>query len=191
MFFLDYMKINERNHLEIGGCDTVELAEQYGTPLYVMDEERIRANARRYRNAVEEFYEFHPGFLGNGIGFLTYRLNEFMSVGVGSVHNDFLQHFIDLGFWGYIAWLASMVLIRVCYFGRNGNIENAIITFMLMLYLIIVSSTDNTMNYPLLTGVLAMLMMGNGFDENVRHTEYKMFGYISKANAEEESDSLL
>lgn len=142
-------------------------------------------------DAVEEFYEFHPGFLGNGIGFLTYRLNEFMSVGVGSVHNDFLQHFIDLGFWGYIAWLASMVLIRVCYFGRNGNIENAIITFMLTLYLIIVSSTDNTMNYPLLTGVLAMLMMGNGFDENVRHTEYKMFGYISKANREKESDSLL
>ncbi|MBE7030884.1 MAG: diaminopimelate decarboxylase [Ruminococcaceae bacterium] len=61
MFFLDYMKINERNHLEIGGCDTVELAEQYGTPLYVMDEERIRANARRYRNAVEEFYG------GNGL----------------------------------------------------------------------------------------------------------------------------
>jgi len=34
-------------------------------------------------------------------------------------------------------------------------------------------------------------MMGNSFEENVRHREYKMFGYISKANAEEESDSLL
>ena len=142
-------------------------------------------------NAVDKFYEFNPGFLGNGIGFLTYQLNTFMKVGVASVHNDFLQHFIDLGFWGYIIWLVSMTLVRVWYFGRRGNVENAIITFILTLYLIIVSTTDNTMNYPLLTGVLAMLMMGNSFEENVRHREYKMFGYISKANAEEESDSLL
>lgn len=127
-------------------------------------------------NAVDKFYEFHPGFLGNGIGFLTYQLNEFMSVGVGSVHNDFLQHFIDLGFFGYIIWLISMVLIRVCYFGRHGNIENAIITFMLSVYLVIVSSTDNTMNYPLLTGVLAMLMMGNNFEEESHRTELKIFG---------------
>jgi toxin CptA len=114
-----------------------------------------------------------------------------MNVGVASVHNDFLQHFIDLGFWGYIIWLLSMTLVRVLYFGRRGNIENAIITFMLTLYLIIVSSTDNTMNYPLLTGVLAMLMMGHSFDENVCEREVKMFGYISKANIKEERGSLI
>ncbi len=142
-------------------------------------------------NAVDEFYEFHPGFLGNGIGFLTYQLNTFMNVGVASVHNDFLQHFIDLGFWGYIIWLVSMTLVRVWYFGRCGKVENAIITFILTLYLIIVSSTDNTMNYPLLTGVLAILMMGSGFEENVRTTEQKVFGYVSDANKEEESEALL
>ncbi len=142
-------------------------------------------------NAVDEFYEFHPGFLGNGIGFLTYQLNTFMNVGVASVHNDFLQHFIDLGFWGYLIWLVSMTLVRVCYFGRRGNVENAIITFMLTLYLIIVSTTDNTMNYPLLTGVLAVLMMGNGFMDRVRYSEDKMFGYVSAENAEKERDLLL
>ena len=142
-------------------------------------------------NAVDDFYEFNPGFLGNGIGFLTYQLNTFMNVGVASVHNDFLQHFIDLGFWGYIIWLVSMTLVRVWYFGRRGNVENAIVAFMLTLYLIIVSTTDNTMNYPLLTGVLAILMMGNGFEKNVRDTELKMFHYVSEENREEESDSLL
>ena len=142
-------------------------------------------------NAVDKFYEFNPGFLGNGIGFLTYQFNTFMKVGVASVHNDFLQHFIDLGFWGYIIWLVSMTLVRVCYFGRHGNVDNAIITFILILYLIIVSTTDNTMNYPLLTGVLAMLMMGNAFEENVQQCEQKMFGYISKTNQTEESGTLL
>ncbi len=152
-------------------ADAFELLEQAG----------INTSGRvQIYNAVDEFYEFHPGFLGNGIGFLTYQLNEFMSVGVGAVHNDFLQHFIDLGFWGYIIWLISMILIRVCYFGRNGNIENAILTFILCLYLVIVSSTDNTMNYPLLTGVLAMLMMGNAYEENVGKTERKLFGYTKK-----------
>ena len=84
-----------------------------------------------------------------------------------------------------------MTLVRVWYFGRRGNVENAIVAFMLTLYLIIVSTTDNTMNYPLLTGVLAILMMGNGFEKNVRDTELKMFHYVSEENREEESDSLL
>ena len=142
-------------------------------------------------NAVDDFYEFGPGFLGNGIGFLTYQLNTFMSVGVASVHNDFLQYFIDLGFWGYIIWLVSMTLVRVLYFGRKGNVDGSIISFMLIVYLVIVSSTDNTMNYPLLTGVLAMLMMGNNFEENVRDREMKMFGCVSAANREDERGTLL
>jgi toxin CptA len=142
-------------------------------------------------NAVDRFYEFSPDFLGNGIGFLTYQLNTFVYAEVASVHNDFLQHFIDLGFWGYLIWLFSMTLLRVLYFGRKGNVENAIVSFILILYLIVVSSTDNTMNYPLLTGVLAILMIGNGFDEKVRVAENKMFGYISAENKEKGSEALL
>ena len=139
-------------------------------------------------NAVDDFYEFSPTFLGNGIGFLTYQLNTNMSIGVASVHNEFLQYFIDLGFFGYIIWLFSIILLRVWYFGRKGNIENMIIAFMLTIYLVIVSSTDNTMTYPLLTGVLAMLMMGHGFDKNVRETEAKIFGSVKKKRG---SESLL
>ncbi len=142
-------------------------------------------------DAVDKFYDFSPDFLGNGIGFLTYQLNTFMNVGVASVHNDFLQHFIDLGFWGYIVWLIAMTFVRICYFGRRGNIDNAIISFMLTVYLIIVSSTDNTMNYPLLTGVMAILMMGNSFEENAIHMENKIFGCVSDNTKKRESDSLL
>ncbi len=158
----------------------------------LLEEAGINTSGRvEIYNAVDEFYEFSPDFLGNGIGFLTYQLNTFMNVGVASVHNDFLQHFIDLGFWGYIIWLISMTLVRVRRFGGRDNIDNAIITFMLTVYLIVVSSTDNTMNYPLLTGVLAILMMGSGFEDNVRRNEQKIFGSISEANAEKEEDSLL
>lgn len=40
------------NHLIWGGCDTVELAREYGTPLYVYDEEMIRRHCRRLVDAV-------------------------------------------------------------------------------------------------------------------------------------------
>ena len=141
--------------------------------------------------AVDKFYEFSPEFLGNGIGFLNYQLNTHMNVGVASVHNDFLQYFIDLGFWGYILWLVSMTVLRVCYFGANGKTENAITTFVLTVYLVIVSSTDNTLNYPLLTTVLAIIMIGQGFDEKVRNTEMKMFGYISDVNKDAGGKTIL
>jgi hypothetical protein len=142
-------------------------------------------------DAVDKFYDFSIEFLGNGIGFLTYQLSANMNVGVSSVHNDFLQYFIDLGFCGYILWLASMTIVRVCYFGRKEKTENAIITLALTVYLVIVSSTDNTVNYPLLTTVLAIIMIGHGFNDDVRNKEMKMFGYVSKVNREAKEEKVL
>ncbi|MCS7209460.1 MAG: diaminopimelate decarboxylase [Fimbriimonadales bacterium] len=46
-------RVNARGHLEIGGCDALELAEQFGTPLYVLDEETLRDRCQAYRAAFE------------------------------------------------------------------------------------------------------------------------------------------
>ena len=43
--------VNQQGHLEIGGCDTVELARQFGTPLYVMDEAHIRESCKQYQSS--------------------------------------------------------------------------------------------------------------------------------------------
>ena len=48
-------KINSNGHLEIGGCDLVELADKYGTPLYVIDEETLRSICRDYKNAFKGY----------------------------------------------------------------------------------------------------------------------------------------
>jgi diaminopimelate decarboxylase len=45
--------INSRDHLEIGGVDTIELAKEYGTPLYVYDVELIRERARGFKDTFE------------------------------------------------------------------------------------------------------------------------------------------
>jgi len=43
--------VNERGHLEVAGCDVVELAERFGTPAYVYAEDDMRARARAYIEA--------------------------------------------------------------------------------------------------------------------------------------------
>ncbi len=48
--------INNHGHLEIGGCDTVALGREYGTPLYLLDEVTFRANCRAYLGALERHY---------------------------------------------------------------------------------------------------------------------------------------
>lgn len=54
MYLHGTSRINEKGHLEIGGCDTVDLANRFGTPLYVYDEEMIRDTCRAYKQAFAE-----------------------------------------------------------------------------------------------------------------------------------------
>jgi len=51
-----HFKVNERGHLLIGEVDAVELAERFGTPLYVMDEQRIREKYRRFYRAFSRLW---------------------------------------------------------------------------------------------------------------------------------------
>lgn len=48
--------INESGHLTFAGEDTVRLAAHYKTPLYLMDEDRIRENCRIYKTAMEHAF---------------------------------------------------------------------------------------------------------------------------------------
>lgn len=61
MFVNDCLNVNAEGHLTIGGCDTVELAKKYGTPLYVLDENVIRNTCKSYVSSFEKHYN------GNGL----------------------------------------------------------------------------------------------------------------------------
>src|SRR5438477_4373832 len=39
-------RVSERGRLEVGGCDVIELAREFGTPAYVVAEDDLRARAR-------------------------------------------------------------------------------------------------------------------------------------------------
>ena len=61
MFVSKNLSVNEQNHLVIGKNDAVELAKEFGTPLYVIDEDLLRENCRVYKNAMDKYYG------GNGL----------------------------------------------------------------------------------------------------------------------------
>ncbi len=69
MFVSDCLGLNKLGHLTIGGCDTVALAQTYGTPLYVMDEDEIRRACASYRSSIERYYD--------GRGLVTYASKAF------------------------------------------------------------------------------------------------------------------
>lgn len=49
-------KVNDFDALEIGGCDVTSLVEQFGSPLYILDEETLRTACRQYRDAMQRYY---------------------------------------------------------------------------------------------------------------------------------------
>lgn len=51
MYLHGTSKINEKGHLEIGGCDVADLAAEFGTPLYIVDEALVRQRASEYVEA--------------------------------------------------------------------------------------------------------------------------------------------
>lgn len=69
MLLFGTQKINARGHLEVGGMDAVDLASRYGTPLYVYDEQALRARMRAYDQAFNALYPTTIAYAGKA--FLT------------------------------------------------------------------------------------------------------------------------
>lgn len=95
------LKINREGHLEIGGCDTVALAKQFGTPLYVFDEKYIRDMMCIYRDTINQNYG------GNGLVLYAskafscmaiYRIAAQENIGVDVVSGGELYTAVKAGF---------------------------------------------------------------------------------------------
>ena len=60
-------KRNEAGNLEIGGCDLIELAEKYGTPLYVIDEATLRSICADYKKAFSNYEKVNMMFASKSL----------------------------------------------------------------------------------------------------------------------------
>ena len=110
---LGSQRVNAQGHLEISGCDTIDLAREFGTPLYVMDEEAIRDNCRRYKAAFEARY------LKNDISFAS---KAFLNMAICKVvESEGLS--LDVASAGelYTAVKAGFPMARVLLHGNNKS----------------------------------------------------------------------
>lgn len=108
------MKINDRGHLEIGGCDTVELAERFGTPLYVLDEAHFRQNCSNYYRAFTEKYD----------GVVIYAGKTLLTLAVcHMVAQEGLGLDVVSGGELYTAWKARFPMERVYFHGNNKSVR--------------------------------------------------------------------
>ena len=75
-------RVNEKGHLEVGGCDCTELADKFGTPLWVMDEQTIRDSINAYKAGLSSYPNFLVLYAGKA--FLTLALCHLLDrLGVG------------------------------------------------------------------------------------------------------------
>lgn len=115
-FVSENLCVNEKGHLTVGGVDTVELAEQYGTPLYVMDENVIRNNLRRFHESMQKYY--------NGRGLVCYASKAFSCLEMCRIVKDEGDG-LDVVSIGeiYTALKAGFPMERVVFHGNNKSAE--------------------------------------------------------------------
>lgn len=57
MFIANNLSVNSKGNLLFANMDTVELVKKYSTPLYLMDEDKIREKCRAFKNAVNRYFD--------------------------------------------------------------------------------------------------------------------------------------
>lgn len=129
----------------------------HGGLVNILIEHGINVMSReRFYGMVENYYRIDPGFLGQGVGFISRFFSE---SDASALHNDILRIYIDLGFWGFFIWMIAAVPIRVWFVSKWQGIQGGILCFAYMTYLIVTATTDNTFYYIYVTGAVAILTM--------------------------------
>ena len=107
----------KNNHLFFNNFDVVELAMKYGTPLYIMDENRIRENIHTYKNALKKYFGNNAMMLyaSKACSFkYIYEIMKDENVGIDVVSSGEL----------YTAILASFDLSNAYFHSNNKTDED-------------------------------------------------------------------
>ncbi len=106
----------EENCLTIGGVNAVALAKEYGTPLYVLDENRIRKNCQSYVQSMEKYYG------GNGrILFASKAMCIMELCRIANSENLGLD--VVSGGEMYTAYKSGFPMEKVCFHGNNKTVD--------------------------------------------------------------------
>lgn len=128
---------NQKDHLEIGGCDVVQLARDFGTPLFVMDEETVRSQCSRYVKALVNLSSNTE---------VIYAAKAFISLAMCEiVEQEGLSLDLSSGGELYVAKKANFLMDKVYFHGNNKTPEELDLALDLGVGRIVVDS-DNELD---------------------------------------------
>lgn len=96
-----YLSVNEKGHLTIADHDTVDLAQKYGTALFVLNVDRLRENCRVYLDTMKECFgeDSMPLFASKSLSFTgIYKLVSECGMGTDIVSPGELYTALRAGF---------------------------------------------------------------------------------------------
>ncbi len=103
--------INKEGHLTIGGCDCLTLAKEFGTPLYVFDEDYLRGMMRTYRDTIATEY---------GDGLVLYASKAFSCEAMYAIaKQEGIGADVVSGGELYTAMKAGFPAEKICLHGNN------------------------------------------------------------------------
>ncbi|MEC4894562.1 MAG: diaminopimelate decarboxylase [Oscillatoria sp. PMC 1051.18] len=109
-------KVNENDCLEIGGCDVTRLVQQFGSPLYILDEETLRAACRQYRDNLTKYYP--------GETLAIYASKAWNCLAVNAiVHSEGLGLDVVSGGELYTALQANVNPEKIYFHGNNKSVD--------------------------------------------------------------------
>ena len=116
VLFPDTYEVNAAGRMSVGGCDLADLAAEYGTPLYVYDEQTMRARIAEFRDTLRSTYPGESLVLYAGKAFLTKQVAQLVAEE---------QAGLDLVSGGelYLAQQAGFPMERVFFPGNNKSLE--------------------------------------------------------------------
>lgn len=135
MFTQKCLSVNNKNHLTIGGLDTVDLLHEYGSPLYVLDEDTIRANCRLYTESMQRFY--------NGKGLILYASKALCTVALCKlIASENMGLDVVSGGELYTAHKADFPMDRIYFHGNNKTKDELELAVSLGVGRIVVDNED-------------------------------------------------
>ena len=135
MILYPHFDVNEKGHLTIGGADAVELAERFGTPAYIIDENVVRARCREYLTAAAESFgkDALPLYASKALCFTEmYRIAKEEGMGIDCVSSGEL----------YTARRAEFPAERIYFHGNNKTDADIALAMDMGVGRIVVDNTD-------------------------------------------------
>ena len=126
-------------------------------------EHEIELNGReKIYDFISRYYEVSPSYRGKGYEFCVQLLKSMKDtkdqvVDITAVHNDILKMYVELGFWGFLAWIMTYYVFQTHWYITRCGEKVAVCFMAINVYMLITYLTDNTMFYYWSSMVIRMI----------------------------------